>query len=115
MPKAAVTASAVTKRLGTLDVSLSGRTSAPLRAVMRYYRQALTQIGFTTDATFQLPGPKATQATLTLGRSDGSEVLIIAVLDRGTNRSFSVGGTLLDPPPSSSASAGTRPAQPSSS
>lgn len=105
MPKASVTASAVTARQGTLDVSLSGRTSAPLRAVMRYYRQALTKAGFSTDPTIHPPGPKATQASLTLGRSDGSEVLIIAVLDNGTTRSFSVGGTLLDPPAAGSASA----------
>ena len=91
LPGATVTASAVQRHSGVMDVSLSATTRAPAPTVLAFYSGVLGRAGFSqTRGTMLPPGAIG----LAFGRGAGQELLVVAVVDRGAVRSFSVGGTL---------------------
>ena len=110
MPGATVTGSAVSDSGGLRQVSLSGTTTQSLAAVVAYYRHRLGLAGFAVEGKAAPITLRTRRADIALGRSDGSEVLIIAVVDAGALRSFSVGGTMLSPTPTDPTSTATAPA-----
>ncbi len=90
-PSATVTASAIEPDGELLRVSLTGTSPAPVAAILDFYRATLVRQGFTASDDGVLP-PGATG--MAYSRGDASELLVVAVVDRGTSRSFSVGGTV---------------------
>jgi hypothetical protein len=92
-PGAHVTASAVQPRGDLLAVSVTGTSRQPLAALLHFIRTRLIRVGFTATDNSLLP-PGASDAAF--GRQGGAEMLIVAVVDRGDERSFSIGGTVSD-------------------
>ncbi len=90
-PGAAVTSSALAPGPGGMQLSLSGTTSLPVKTVLAFYRTALTKAGFTTTKGNVLPSGASGAA---YSRNGEEELLIVAVVDNGARRSFSVGGTI---------------------
>jgi hypothetical protein len=86
-----VTASAVEPHGELLAVSVTGTSRQPVAALLAYIRDRLTQAGFTANAGSLLPAGASGAA---FGRHSGTEMLIVAIVDRGTERSFSIGGTV---------------------
>lgn len=90
-PGATVTGSAASAEPAGLMVSLTGTSPAPVAALLRFYRGTLTAAGFTASTGAVLP--KGAQGAV-YSRSGGDEMLLLAIVDRGPLRSFSIGGTL---------------------
>ena len=86
-----VTASAVQPHDELLAVSVTGTSRTSTSALLAFFRARLTKAGFTTTDDKLLP-PGASGAAFE--RSGGAELVIVAVVDRGVERSFSVGGTV---------------------
>jgi hypothetical protein len=86
-----VTASAMEPHGDLLAVSVTGTSRQPLAALLAYIRDRLTRAGFTATDGSLLPAGASGAA---FGRHAGTEMLIVAVVDRGTERSFSIGGTV---------------------
>jgi hypothetical protein len=86
-----VTASAVEDRGELLAVSVTGTSRQPVAGLLAFFRARLTRAGFTATDDSLLPAGASGAA---FGRSGGTEMLIVAVIDRGTERSFSIGGTV---------------------
>lgn len=78
-----------------LQVSLSGRTAAPPESVLETYRASLAQAGFAESPSAGAPGALASTFT----RSDGAEVVTVAVVPDGGSSTFTVGGTVAPPAP----------------
>lgn len=90
--RAVVTSSAVQPGAdGTLTISVTGRSTASTRALVRFYRKALNRAGFRYARGHVLARGTAGTA---FSRSGGAELLTVAVVDDGATRSFSVGGTV---------------------
>ena len=86
-----VTASAVEDRGELLAVSVTGTSRQSVAGLLAFFRSRLTRAGFTATDDSLLPGGPSGAA---FGRSGGTEMLIVAVIDRGGERSFSIGGTV---------------------
>jgi hypothetical protein len=86
-----VTASAVEDRGELLAVSVTGTSKQPVADLLAFFRSRLTRAGFTATEGSLLPAGASGAA---FGRSGGAEMLIVAVIDRGGERSFSIGGTV---------------------
>jgi hypothetical protein len=90
-PGATVTGSAVGHKGRLLEVSITASTRARVVDVLAFYRRTLTTAGFSaTDDAVLPPGSAGTA----YGRSGTGELLVVAVVDHGTSRSFSIGGTV---------------------
>ncbi|HEY6794483.1 MAG TPA: hypothetical protein VI248_07355 [Kineosporiaceae bacterium] len=89
-PGARVTDSAMQVRGDVLGVSVAGTSPMPVAGLLAWFRARLRAEGFT--ATDPLLPPGASGAAF--GRPGGVELLLVAVVDRGTLRSWSVGGTI---------------------
>jgi hypothetical protein len=89
-PTAHVTASALQPRGSLLGVSVTGTSAQDVADLLAFFRRRLTAAGFTATDDHLLPKGAAGAA---FGRGD-REVLIVAVVDRGGERSWSVGGTV---------------------
>ena len=90
-PGASVTGSAVGHKGTLLQVSITGSTGAKVADVLAFYRKTLTKAGFTATDDGVLPTGSSGTA---YGRGDTGELLVVAVVDNGSARSFSVGGTV---------------------
>jgi hypothetical protein len=91
---ATVTTSGVHQHEDLMDVSLSATTTTTTTKVLDFYAKALGRAGFSrTRASMLPPGT----AGLAFSRDGGQELLVVAVVDRRTARSFSVGGTVAQP------------------
>jgi hypothetical protein len=90
-PGAHVTASAMQRRGDLLGVSVTGTSGQPVPALLAFFRARLRTAGFTATDDSLLPKGASGAA---YARSGGSELLLVAVVDRGTDRSWSVGGTV---------------------
>ena len=90
-PGASVTASAVQRHGGTQEISLSATTRAPVAAVLDFYRMTLAQAGFSVTRDSMLP---LGATGLAFSRDGGQDLLVVAVVDQGATRSFSIGGTV---------------------
>jgi hypothetical protein len=90
-PGASVTGSAVGHKGTLLQVSITGSTGAKVADVLAFYRKTLTTAGFTATDDGVLPSGSSGTA---YGRGDTGELLVVAVVDNGSARSFSVGGTV---------------------
>jgi hypothetical protein len=90
-PRATVTASAVQRHEGLMDVSVSATTPAPTKEVLGFYSAALARAGFSQTKGSMLP---LGTLGLAFSRNGGQELVVVAVADRGTDRSFSLGGTV---------------------
>ena len=86
-----VTASAVQARGDLLAVSVTGTSPLPVPALLAWFRARLTGEGFTATDDSLLPRGASGAA---YGRPGGRDLLLVAVVDRGTERSWSVGGTV---------------------
>ncbi|MDQ1294335.1 MAG: hypothetical protein QG608_2218 [Actinomycetota bacterium] len=71
-------------------ISLTGESPDRVSALLSFYRIHLTKLGFS-----EVPGalPAGTTGAM-FTRSKGSELLTLAILDRSSSRSFSIGGTV---------------------
>lgn len=78
-----------------LQVSLSGRTTAPPESVLDTYRASLTAAGFAESPSAGAPGALASTFT----RGDGAELVSVAVVPDGASSTFTVGGTVAPPAP----------------
>jgi len=108
---ATVTGSAVQPFHGRLQVSITGTTPAPVSDVLGFYRRTLTAAGFTaTDDGLLPPGSTGT------AYGHAGQLLVVAVVDHGSVRSFSIGGTVdaSGPPPTTPAPAPSRALVPTS-
>ena len=94
-PAARVTGSAVQVRGGLLAVSVSGTSTLAVRPLLAWFTARLRSEGFTAAPG---GGPSATGTGTgtgtTFSRPGGREILLVAVADRGGERSWSVGGTV---------------------
>lgn len=90
-PGVTVTASAVQRHEELMDVSVSATTPAPAKEVLSFYSATLTKAGFSQTKGSVLP---VGAAGLAFSRDGGKELVVVAVADRGSDRSFSVGGTV---------------------
>ena len=86
-----VTASAMQARGDLLGVSVTGTSPLPVAALLTWFRARLRAEGFTAADGSLLPAGAAGAA---YGRPGGVELLLVAVVDRGGQRSWSVGGTV---------------------
>jgi hypothetical protein len=86
-----VTASAVEPHGDLLAVSVTGTSRQPVAALLAFIRSRLLHAGFTATDDSLLPAGASGAA---FGRHGGAEMLIVAIVDRGTERSFSIGGTV---------------------
>jgi hypothetical protein len=86
-----VTASAVQPHDELLAVSVTGTSRTSTSALLTFFRTRLTKAGFTATDDKLLPAGASGAA---YERSGGAEMVIVAVVDRGAERSFSVGGTV---------------------
>lgn len=93
LPGATITLCAVSRTDDGLQIGLSGTTSRTMAQVMAYYRAQLETAGFASDAASPVVAGDD-QLTVTLGRSEGAEIVVVTVVDEGEVRSFSVGGTI---------------------
>jgi hypothetical protein len=89
-PGATVEASGVERSATGLDVSVTATSELDVAAVVAFYTDALGRVGFTATAGVLPTGTSGAA----FSRSAGTETLVVAVVDRGDHRSFSVGGTL---------------------
>jgi len=86
-----VTTSAVQARGALLAVSVTGTSTLAVPALLAGFRDRLLAEGFTATDDSLLPRGAAGAA---YGRPGGRELLLVAVVDRGGTRSWSVGGTV---------------------
>jgi hypothetical protein len=86
-----VTASAVEPHGDLLAVSVTGTSRQPVAALLTFVRSRLLHAGFTATDNSLLPSGASGAA---FGRNGGAEMLIVAIVDRGAERSFSIGGTV---------------------
>jgi hypothetical protein len=86
-----VTASAVQARGDLLAVSVTGTSALSVPALLAWFRGRLRAEGFTATDDTLLPRGASGAA---YGRPGGVELLLVAVVDRGGERSWSVGGTV---------------------
>jgi len=94
-PAARVTGSAVQARGGLLAVSVSGTSTLAVRPLLDWFTARLRSEGFTAAPGGSPPAPGAgTGIGTTFSRPGGREILLVAVADRGGERSWSVGGTV---------------------
>jgi len=91
-----VTASALQARGDLLAVSVTGTSTLAVPALLGWFRARLHAEGFTATDDSLLPRGAAGAA---YGRPGGRELLLVAVVDRGAERSWSVGGTVAPPAP----------------
>jgi len=89
-----VTASAVQARGALLAVSVTGTSTRTAPALLAWFRARLATEGFTATDGSLLPAGAVGAA---FGRPGGVELLLVAVVDRGSRRSWSVGGTVAPP------------------
>jgi hypothetical protein len=91
-PDATITGSAVQERpeQGLLGVSATGTSRLPVKALLGFFHVRLRRAGFSETDDSLLP-PGASGAAF--GRASG-ELLLVAVVDRGPDRSWSIGGTV---------------------
>jgi hypothetical protein len=85
-----VTASAVQGQGALLAASVTGTSSLSVTSLLAFYRARLTDAGFTSTGDSLPAGASGTAYE----RAGGTEMLVVAVVDRGAERSFSVGGTV---------------------
>lgn len=86
-----ITASAVQPDRGLLAVSVTGTSPLPVPALLSWFRTRLAASGFTATDDSLLPKGASGAA---FARQGGNELLLVAVVDRGARRSWSVGGTV---------------------
>ncbi|MDQ1286883.1 MAG: hypothetical protein QG622_448 [Actinomycetota bacterium] len=89
-PGATVTTSAVGHENGLLTVSVTGTSGEPAADLLAFFRERLTLAAFT--ATEGSPLPEGAVGAV-FGRGE-REVLLVAIVDHGVSRSWSLGGTL---------------------
>jgi len=91
-PDARITGSAVQDRpeRGLLGVSATGTSRLPIKELLGFFHVRLRRSGFSETDDSLLP-PGASGAAF--GRAAG-ELLLVAVVDRGNDRSWSIGGTV---------------------
>ena len=89
-----VTASAVQARGSLLAVSVTGTSPSSVPVLLAWFRTRLRAEGFTATDDGLLPRGAFGAA---YGRPGGVELLLVAVVDRGAERSWSVGGTVTPP------------------
>lgn len=91
-PKARITASAVQTQpeKDLLGVSVSGTSRSSAEQLLAFFHDRLRHAGFTATNDELLPEGTTGAA---FGRG-GRELLLVAIVDRGTERSWSVGGTV---------------------
>jgi hypothetical protein len=94
-PKARITASAVQAQpeKDLLGVSVAGTSRSSAAQLLAFFHDRLGRAGFTATDDGLLPEGTTGAA---FGRG-GRELLLVAVVDRGTERSWSVGGTVAAP------------------
>jgi hypothetical protein len=94
-PKARITASAVQEQpeADLLGVSVSGTSGSSAEQLLAYFHGRLRTAGFTATDDGLLPEGTTGAA---FGRG-GRELLLVAIVDRGAERSWSVGGTIAAP------------------
>jgi hypothetical protein len=91
-PKARITASALAEQAEPelVGVSVTGTSRSTTKQLLAFFHDRLGAAGFTaTDDSLLPPGTSGAA----FGRG-GRELLLVAVADRGTERSWSVGGTV---------------------
>ncbi|ADG74955.1 conserved hypothetical protein [Cellulomonas flavigena DSM 20109] len=82
---------------GRLRISLNVRTPQDTGGLLEAVRVPLVAAGFTESAP---PVPEAgLAAQTTFSRSDGTELLVVGVLDRDGLRTMTLGGTVAAPAP----------------
>jgi hypothetical protein len=86
-----ITASAMQARGDLLGVSVTGTSPLTVPALLTWFRGRLGAEGFTATDDSLLPRG-ATGAAF--GRPGGVELLLVAIVDRGGERSWSIGGTV---------------------
>jgi hypothetical protein len=91
-PKARITASAVQAQpeQDLLGVSVSGTSGSSTKQLLAFFHDRLRRAGFTATDDELLPDGTSGAA---FGRGS-RELLLVAIVDRGTERSWSVGGTV---------------------
>lgn len=90
-PDSTITSSAAEPRDGGgTTVSLTGQSPDRVSALLSFYRVHLGKKGFTEVSG----GVQAGVPGAVFTRSDGTEVLTLAIMDREDSRSFSIGGTV---------------------
>jgi hypothetical protein len=94
-PGGRVTGSAVQPRGDLLAVSVAGSSPLTVPTLLAWFRSRLRAEGFTATDDSLLPAGAAGAA---YGRPGGVELLLVAVVDRGASRSWSVGGTVATRP-----------------
>jgi hypothetical protein len=93
-PESTITSSAVDPQEGVgTTISLTGESPDRVSALLSFYRIHLTKMGFS-----EVPGgmPEGMAGAM-FTRSKGSELLTLAIMDRSSSRSFSIGGTVALP------------------
>lgn len=89
-PGATITASARQPQGGLVAVSVTGTSRSTTTDLLAFFHTRLAAASFTATDDSLLPAGASGAA---FGRG-GNELLVVAVVDRGTTRSWSVGGTL---------------------
>jgi hypothetical protein len=95
-PGARITGSAVQDRPdrpGVRGVSVTGTSTTSTKDLLAFFRGRLRKAGFTATDDSLLPAGASGAA---YGRGPG-ELLLVAVVDLGAERSFSIGGTVAQP------------------
>lgn len=82
---------------GRLRISLNVRTPQDTAGLVEAVRAPLVLAGFTESAP-AAPEPGLAAQT-TFSRTDGTEILVVGVLDRDGVRTMTLGGTVLPPSP----------------
>jgi hypothetical protein len=90
-PGGHITGSALQARGDLLEVSVTGTSTLAVPALLAWFRGRLRAEGFTATDDSLLP--KGASGAV-YGRPGGVELLLVAVVDRGPARSWSVGGTV---------------------
>jgi hypothetical protein len=88
-----LTSSSIQDNGTDLAVSMSANSNQSTAQLIKFYTNHLAKNGFTylKPATGKTDGPAA-QATFQ--RQDGAEYLLLAIVDDGQKRSFSIGGDI---------------------
>lgn len=82
---------------GRLRISLNVRTVQETEGLLEAVRAPLLAAGFTESAP---PAPEAgLAAQTTFSRAEGTELLVVGVLDRDGQRTMTLGGTVAAPAP----------------
>jgi hypothetical protein len=86
-----ITSSALAPQGELTGVSVTGTSELSVAGLLIFFRGRLTGAGFTATDDSLLPRG-ATGAAY--ARADGTQMIIVAIVDRGPQRSFSLGGTV---------------------